>query len=406
MHVAFLEPSFPANQRQFLRGLVQSGAAVTAISERPAEAIPADLRSRLFGFEQVRSVVDEAAVRDAVRRTSTRRPVDRLEATVEAHVMAAARVREQLGIQGTSVRTAHLCRDKAAMKEAIRAAGLPCAQSARCANEAEVRAFVAAQGYPIVLTPLDAAGASGVIKVANDAELAAAMAASGVSAGKAIAVEEFLEGHEGFYDTISIGGVVAVDFVSHYFPGVLEAMRTRWISPQIVVTNRIGDPSYDELKMLGQDALRALGVQTSPTHMEWFFGPKGLKFSEIGCRPPGVGVWDLYAAANEFDIFAAWAEAIVHGRISQRPSRRFSAGMIALRPDRDGRISGCEGVEELQRRYGNNLIDVHFPPVGTATQGVEAGYMANAWVRMKHEDFDQLRAMLDWVGENVKLRAN
>jgi len=247
MHVAFLEPSFPANQRQFLRGLVQSGAAVTAISERPAEAIPADLRSRLFGFEQVRSVVDEAAVRDAVRRTSTRRPVDRLEATVEAHVMAAARVREQLGIQGTSVRTAHLCRDKAAMKEAIRAAGLPCAQSARCANEAEVRAFVAAQGYPIVLKPLDAAGASGVIKVANDAELPAAMAATGVSAGKAIAVEEFLEGHEGFYDTISIGGVVAVDFVSHYFPGVLEAMRTRWISPQIVVTNRIGDPSYDEL---------------------------------------------------------------------------------------------------------------------------------------------------------------
>ena len=228
----------------------------------------------------------------------------------------------------------------------------------------------------------------------------------GLSAGKAIAVEEFLEGHEGFYDTISIGGVVAVDFVSHYFPGVLEAMRTRWISPQIVVTNRIGDPSYDELEKLGQDALRALGVQTSPTHMEWFFGPKGLKFSEIGCRPPGVGVWDLYAAANEFDIFAAWAEAIVHGRISQRPSRRFSAGMIALRPDRDGRISGCEGVEELQRRYGNNLIDVHFPPVGTATQGVEAGYMANAWVRMKHEDFDQLRAMLDWVGENVKLRAN
>jgi hypothetical protein len=41
--------------------------------------------------------------------------------------------------------------------------------------------------------------------------------------------------------------------------------------------------------------------------MEWFFGPKGLKFSEIGCRPPGVGVWDLYAAANEIDIYREWA---------------------------------------------------------------------------------------------------
>jgi hypothetical protein len=79
--------------------------------------------------------------------------------------------------------------------------------------------------------------------------------------------------------------------------------------------------------------------------------------------------------------------------------------MVALRPDRDGRIVAYEGVEELKRRYGANLIDHHFPTPGTATQGVEAGYMANAWVRMKHEDFDQLRSMLNWVGENVRVRA-
>mgnify|MGYP003350285868 CR=1 FL=1 len=38
--------------------------------------------------------------------------------------------------------------------------------------------------------------------------------------------------------------------------------------------------------------ITALGIETSATHMEWFFGPKGLKFSEIGCRPPGVRAWD------------------------------------------------------------------------------------------------------------------
>ena len=54
-----------------------------------------------------------------------------------------------------------------------------------------------------------------------------------------IAVEEFVEGHEGFYDTLSIDGRPAHDFVSHYYPNVLEAMRTRWISPQFVATNRV-----------------------------------------------------------------------------------------------------------------------------------------------------------------------
>ena len=57
----------------------------------------------------------------------------------------------------------------------------------------------------------------------------------------------------------------------------------------IVATNRIDSaPSYEELKKMGQRVIDALGITTSATHMEWFSGPKGLKFSEIGCRPPGV----------------------------------------------------------------------------------------------------------------------
>ena len=73
---------------------------------------------------------------------------------------------------------------------------------------------------------------------------------------------------------------------------------------------------------MGQRVTQALGIGTAATHMEWFFGPKGLKFSEIGCRPPGVGVWDLYCAANEFDLYAAWAHAIVHEKVPFRPSER------------------------------------------------------------------------------------
>ncbi|NIV49420.1 MAG: ATPase, partial [Gammaproteobacteria bacterium] len=71
-----------------------------------------------------------------VRRCQTRGWVDRLEATVEAHVMAAAHVREACGIPGTTTRTAFLCRDKPAMKEALRQAGIPCAQSDGVDSEA------------------------------------------------------------------------------------------------------------------------------------------------------------------------------------------------------------------------------------------------------------------------------
>jgi hypothetical protein len=183
-------------------------------------------------------------------------------------------------------------------------------------------------------------------------------------------------------------------------------MRERWISPQFIATNRLdSSPGYHEVKELGRQVLPLLGIDTSATHMEWFYGPKGLKFSEIGCRPPGVRAWDLYSAGNEMDLYKEWAMAIAHGRPSQQASRRYSAGIIALRPDRDGRIARYDGIEAMQNRYGQWIIDAHLPPAGTPTQPVEAGYMANAWVRMRHPDYDELRGMLDAVGQTVKVRA-
>src|SRR5258706_15745093 len=96
---------------------------------------------------------------------------------------------------------------------------------------------------------------------------------------------------------------------------------------------------------------------------------------------------------------------IVYGRPSARPTRRYAAGLIALRPDRDGRIEGYEGLDRIRNHYGEWLLDFHLPSPGTPTQPVEAGYMANAWIRMRHPDYDELRRMLDEVGRTVKVRA-
>jgi hypothetical protein len=405
MHVLFVEPKFPYNQRQFVRGLAEVGAQVTGIGEAPTEALDDELKGWLHGYERVPSVVNEGAMLETVNRIQAREWVDRIEATVEAHILPVARVREACSIPGTSYRTAFLCRDKPAMKEALRAVGVPCAQSRGVSSPQELQIFAAEVGYPIILKPRSAAGASGTRRIDHDRELESAIAEYGIDRGVSVAAEEFIEGHEGFYDTLAIEGRVAHEFVSHYYPVVLEAMRTRWISPQIVTTNRVSAPGYDEVRRMGARVIETLGIETSATHMEWFFGPRGLKFSEIGCRPPGVGMWDLYAAANEFDIYREWAMAIVHGRTSQQLSRRFATGIVNLRPQRDGRLTGYQGIDEVERAFGEWIIDSHLPPPGTPTQPVEAGYMANAWLRMRHPDYDQLRRMLDQVGRTVKVLA-
>jgi hypothetical protein len=404
VNIVFVEPHFPRNQREFPRALAQAGASVIGVGETPADYLDDELKSTMVHYEQVGSVTDLAQMTETVRRIQGMVWVDRLESTIEAHQLVAAQAREALGIPGTSVHTTWLCRDKPSMKEALRQAGVPTAASTGAETAEQVWEFARRVGYPLILKPRDAAGAADTVRVDDDAELRAAL--SGMGSYRSIAVEEFISGHEGFYDTISIGGQIRLDFASHYFPGVLEAMRTRWISPQFIATNRIdGGGLYDEIRVMGHRVNAALGIDTSATHMEWFHGPKGLKFSEIGARPPGVGCWDLYSAANDMDVYAAWAEAIVHGRISQTPSRSHSAGIIALRPDRDGTISGYSGLEEIENRYGRWILDAHIPGAGTGTQPVAAGYMANAWIRMRHPDFDTLRHMLDDVGRTVHVYA-
>jgi carbamoylphosphate synthase large subunit len=406
VNVIFVEPFFPANQRQFVRALAESGATVIGIGEYPQDGMDDQLRGWMTHYHQVSSVVDVGAMTDAVRWIQDKLWVDRLEATIEAHIMAAAQVRENCRIPGTSVHTAWLCRDKPSMKDALRSAGVPTAASMAADSASDVYAFADAVGFPIILKPRSGAGAQDTTRVDNKAELDATLGLFGGQGVGSIAVEEFVEGHEGFYDTLSIGGHAALDFVSHYYPNVLDAMRARWISPQFVSTNRVDAVAdYADLREMGARVNEVLGITTSATHMEWFFGPKGLRFSEVGCRPPGVGAWDLYSAGNDIDLYREWANAIVHGGVGAKPSRRFASGIVALRPDRDGQISGYSGVDEVSARHGEWVLDAHLPDPGTPTQPVAAGYMANAYVRMRHPDFDALRGMLDDVGRTVHVYA-
>src|SRR6185503_3746859 len=182
------------------------GAAISAIGEGSKDSLDDELRRWLTHYEEVTNVCDEQQVFDAVRFIQRHKDIDRLEATVEAHIMPCAHVREKAGIPGTTARTAFLCRDKPAMKQVLREGGVPCAESTAAGTADEVRAFIERVGYPVILKPRDGAGASGAVRVDSDRELEPALRALGP--GRSIAVEEFIEGHEGFFDTLTLRGEV------------------------------------------------------------------------------------------------------------------------------------------------------------------------------------------------------
>ena len=407
MHIIFIAPHFPANQRQFVRALAGIGARVTGIGEAPLDALDGELKSWLFGYEQVRSVALEDDMLQAVRRIQKRGPwVHRLEATIESHMNLAARLREQTGIPGLSSEQVLLCRDKFIMKRFLRSKGVPCARNAEVNSAEDAVAFVREVGFPVILKPKDGAGAAGTYRIDDEAGLVHAIKDSGLSHRPgAMTMEEFIHGHEGFYDTLTCNGQIVFDGICHYYPNVLPAMRNRHVNPKIVVTNRMDASGYQELRKFGQRVVDVMQLGTTATHMEWFYGPKGLSFSEIGARPPGCRLWDLYNFANDFDIYTEWAKALMFGECSPRPSRRYAAGLISLRPDRDGHIVGYEGLEKIQHAFGDNILKMHLPGPGTRTNSVGSGYLGHAWMWVRHEDYDACRKILDVIGDTVKMRA-
>lgn len=404
-HVVFLGPDLFSAYRDLVRGLKEIGVRVTGIGHTPRGALDGELRRLLDQYAQAGSLMDAGSVLKAVRQVARGQEVDHLETGDEALVMAAAQVRQTLGIPGQSVLSAQLCRDKPAMKEALRRAGLPCAASAGVKSLGELRIFVEREGFPVILKPRSALGSLGTYRADNVRELERAARTLGIDSGKAAAVEEFVEGHEGFYDTLCHNGEVVHEFISHYYPNVLPALEDRRVSPQIASTNRVDLESYDELKELGRKAIKVLDIETGATHMEWFFGPKGLKFSEIGSRPPGERIWDLYSVGNEMDLYREWAMVVVHGRRGAVPTRRFATGAVQVRPDRDGRIVGYDGVRAVLERCRPYLTEHRLPPVGTPTDPVHKGYYNNVWFRLRHPDYDQLLRLMDFIGERLHVRA-
>lgn len=407
MHVIFLEPTFPANQRQFVRALHEAGALVSGIGDRPLQYLDDQLKSWMYSYEHVQSSASTEQVTEAVKRIQARGPwVHKLECTIEALMQCAAETRERTNIPGMSTYQTELCRDKFKMKQFLRQRGIPCAKSAEVGTLGEARAFIEQVGFPVIMKPVSGAGAAGTYRIDTVDQLVSAAQESKLDPRHTAVLEEFVSGHEGFYDTLTVGGRVVFESIAHYYPNVLEAMRTREISPIVMVTNRIDSPGYTTLREFGRKVVEALQLDTTATHMEWFYGGKGLYFSEIGARPPGVRVWDLYCASNEIDLYREWANAVVHGNTNPRPSRRFATGMVAIRPNQDGRVAGYSGVAEVQRRYGDAIIEMYLPPPGTRTNAVGSGYMGNAWVWARHPDYDVCRRILEDIGSTLKMWAD
>jgi hypothetical protein len=388
----------------FARGLARVGARVYGVGDQPEGGLPDVAHHALAGYIQTPNLWNEDETVALARRMAASVAFDRVECLWEPGILLAARVREALGIPGMKVEQAELFRDKEKMKRALDEAGLRTPHHRRAATVGECREAAEEIGFPLIIKPIAGAGSADTYRVNDTAELETILGALGHVAE--VSVEEFIDGEEYTFDTVSVDGEIAYFNVSWYRPRPLIARTVEWISPQTLSLRRVDDPKLAPGIELGKGVLKALGFRTGFTHMEWFLKPDGeAVFGEIGARPPGARSVDLMNYASDIDLFTGWGEAVALGSFTQRLEREYNSAVIFKRAQGRGRIQRIDGLELLAHRFGDAIVAADLLPVGAHRRDWKQTLLSDGWVFVRHPDLGITMEIADRVGVDLQMYA-
>lgn len=404
MNVLIISPGYPADMPEFTRGLAEAGARVIGVGDSPVASLPEAVKRHLSHYVEVRSLWDGSAVaRDlsgALRGTT----LDRIECLWEPAIGLAAQLREMFSIPGQSVEQARTFRDKEAMKVALDAAGIRTPHHVAADSSAACWAAAERIGFPLIVKPIDGAGSADTYRVNSADELRAVLPR--LRHVRAVSVEEFVDGEEYTYDTITVGGRIAYDNVAWYRPRPLIARSNEWVSPQVVALRDVDDPALADGIAMGEAVIEALGFDTGFTHMEWYRKADGeVVFGEIGARPPGAHQVDQMKWACDFDVFRAWGSAVVSRRLEADIERRYNVATVYKRAQGIGRITRIEGSDALKRRFGEHVVWNTLLPPGTPRRDWRKTLVSDGFIMLRHPDLQATLDMADAVGSELHLFA-
>lgn len=360
------------------------GCRLVLLSQDPLEKFSESLRSKVAGHWQVADALHPGLLAEAVETISQRfGKVHRLLGTLEHLQVQLAQVRELLDIEGMGVEAAENFRDKARMKDVLRAASLPCARHRlihRAEEASELADFV---GFPMVIKPPAGAGAKATYSVSDPEALEEILARHPPNPQSPLLAEEFIQGTEHSFDGVSIDGKLVWHSLTHYRPGPLEAIRNPWIQWCVLLPREVDDPAYDDIRRDAATALEALGMQTGVCHLEWFRrGDGSVAISEVAARPGGAQISKLISYAHDIHFYKVWAQVMIDGTF-EPPKREYSAGAAFLRGQGRGRIQRIHGLEEAQRDLGPLVVDSRLPRVG---QFPSSSYEGDGYVILRHRE--------------------
>src|SRR5690349_11308355 len=302
----------------------------------------------------VENVVHEGDLEATAERLAGHEPAF-VVVGAEPGVPLADALSERLELPSNGSALSPARRDKNAMNEALRKAGLRTAEALKTADAEEAVAWAEGRGgAPAVVKPLDSAGTDGVSIAADAAAIRAAFGAqlgrpnALHGANEQLLVQELLEGTQLFVNSISWDGV-------HHVSEVWRDNKLRrganFIYDYEELLPRRGE-QQDQVVPYVESVLDALGIRYGPAHTEVMLTATGPVLVESGARMHGSvpdEIVDRCTPSHQTLTAEAYLDPHSVARRAQQPYE-LAAGAycVMLISQHEGRIVGDAGLREIE----------------------------------------------------------
>lgn len=318
MNVVFRSPHFPPQYVRFVRALQERGVRVLGVGDVPWEALPGELHAGLADYYAAQDLGDLPALVRALGYLTWRHGrIERIDSLNETWLAVEAELRHAFGVPGLQPADIRRLRSKSGMHAVFREAGVPHPELILATGAAEVRAFAARVGYPLVLKPDVGVGAARTFKVEGDAQVD----------------DAFRHGLHGYVAQAYVkGAIVTYDGLVDRQGEVVFALSHEYSDGVMEVLHEGRDISFWSLKSIapelerwGKAALHAFGLRERWFHLEFFRLPEGHFVAlEANLRPPGGYMTDMMNFACDTDVYRLWTRVLTGDAVAgfQAPPRR------------------------------------------------------------------------------------
>ncbi len=287
--------------------------------------------------------------------------IDRIVALDDYDVEKAAHLREHFRMPGISLSQSRYFRDKLAMRDQAKRAGILVPDYTPLFHHPEVEAFCARVPPPWVLKPRSEASATGIKKLGTTRDVWAALEKLGDNQAFCL-LEHFIPGRVYHVDSLVFAGQVRFARAHGYLDPPMQVAHEGGIFCSTTVD--YGSSLEDRLLELNQAVIESTGLRRGVSHTEFIQAEDGqFFFLETSARVGGANIAEMVEASSGLNLWAEWAclEALHNGEEYRLPEVRHDhAGIIISlarqqAPD-TSRYDDPEIVWRLKKRHHVGLI--------------------------------------------------